>query len=153
MHLTTVAQIDGYQPQCKHDVGVQDSAALWQTSLVCFELYHRQLLFWQLILCPFQLYFLVAGMEGEALYHGLRGHLTWMPFTISMGITKFTCVWDPSRNRHRISYQNCNCLWYYSKHIRDICQGAAESCTSMSFLHWGWWPSIWATFVRCKMVR
>ena len=28
LHLTTVAQIDGHQPQCKHDIGVQDSAAL-----------------------------------------------------------------------------------------------------------------------------
>ena len=25
------------QPQCKHDIGVQDSAAPWQISLVCFE--------------------------------------------------------------------------------------------------------------------
>ena len=41
----------------------------------------------------------------------------------------------------------------YSKHTRDICQGVAESCTPMSCLHWGWWPSIWATVVRCKMVR
>ena len=65
---------------------------------------------------------------------------------------KFTCVWDPSTNGHGISYQNCSCLWYYSKHIRDICKGAAKSCTSMSFLHWDWWPSIWATVVRCKMV-
>ena len=54
---------------------------------------------------------------------------------------------------HRISCQNISCLWYYSKHIMDICQGAAESCTSMSFLHWGWWPSIWATVIRRKMVR
>ena len=57
-----------------------------------------------------------------------------------------------SKTVHGISYQNCSCLWYYSKHIRDICQGAAESCTSMSFLHWDWWTSIWATVVRCKMV-
>ena len=97
------------------------------------------------------LYFMVAGLKGEALFHGLRGHLTWIPFIISMGISKFTCVWDPSRNSHGFSYQTCSCLWYYWKHIRDICQGAAESCTSMSFLHWGWWPSIWATVVRCKM--
>ena len=41
----------------------------------------------------------------------------------------------------------------YSNHTRDICQGAAESCTPMSCLHWGCWPSIWATIVRCKMVR
>ena len=73
-----------------------------------------------------------------ALFHGLRGHLTWIPFIISIGISKFTCVWEPSRNGHGISCLNCSCLWYYSKHIRDICQGAAESCTSMSFLHWGW---------------
>ena len=59
------------------------------------------------------------------------------------------CSW----NGHRISYRNSSCLWYYSKHIRDICQGAAESCTPMSCLHWGWWTSIWATVVRCKMVR
>ena len=26
-HLTTVAQIDSHQPQCKHDIGVPDSAA------------------------------------------------------------------------------------------------------------------------------
>ena len=98
------------------------------------------------------LYFVVAGLEGEALFHGQLGHLTWIPFIISMGLSKFTCVWDPSRNGHGINYQNCSCLWY-SKHIRDICQGATESCTLMSFLHWGWWPSIWATVVRCKMVR
>ena len=49
----------------KHDIGVQDSAALWQISLVCFELYHRQLLFWQLILCPFQLYFLALDWKGR----------------------------------------------------------------------------------------
>ena len=41
----------------------------------------------------------------------------------------------------------------YSNHTLDICQGAAESCTPMPCLHWGWWPSIWATVVRCKMVR
>ena len=41
----------------------------------------------------------------------------------------------------------------YSKHTRDICQSAAESCTPMSCLQWGWWPSIWATVVRWKMVR
>ena len=86
------------------------------------------------------------------LFHGLRGHLTWIPFIISMGIFKFTCVWDPSRNGHGISCQNCSCLRYYSKHNRDICQGSAESFTSMSFLHWGWWPSIWATVVRCKIM-
>ena len=74
----------------------------------------KYLLFWQLILCPFQLYFLVGGLEREALFHSLWGHLTWIPFIISMGISKFTCVWDPSRNPHRISYQNCSCLWYYS---------------------------------------
>ena len=28
---------------------------------------------------------LVAGLEGEALFHGLRGHLTWIPFIISRG--------------------------------------------------------------------
>ena len=27
LHLTTVAQIDGHQPQCKYDIGVQDSTA------------------------------------------------------------------------------------------------------------------------------
>ena len=37
LHITTVAQIDGHQPQCKHDMSVQDSAALWQISLMCFE--------------------------------------------------------------------------------------------------------------------
>ena len=79
------------------------------------------------------LYFLFAGLEGEALFHGLRGHLTWIPFITSMGISKFTCVWDPSRNGHGISCQNCSCLWYYSKHTRDICQGAAESCAQMSY--------------------
>ena len=41
------------------------------------------------------LYFLVAGFEGEALFHDLRCRLTWIPFIISMGISKFTCVWDP----------------------------------------------------------
>ena len=46
------------------------------------------------------------------------------------------------------------CPWsQYSKHARDICQGAAESCMPLSCLHWGWWPSIWATIVRCRMVR
>ena len=152
--VKTVAQIDGHQPQCKHDIGVQDSAALWQIPLMCFE-YHRQLKFWQLILCPFQLYFLVAGLEREALF--MACDVTWpeSPSLFPMIISKFTCVWDPSRNWkwNGISYQNSSCLWYYSKHIRDICQGAAESCTPMSCLHWGWWPSIWATVVRCKMVR
>ena len=33
-----------------------------------------------------------------------------------------------SWNGHRISCQNSSCLWYYSKHIMDICQSAAESC-------------------------
>ena len=27
LHLTTVVQIDGHQPQCKNDIDVQDSAA------------------------------------------------------------------------------------------------------------------------------
>ena len=60
----------------------------------------------------------------------------------------------------RFPTSNCSVehpLWgpwsQYSKHIRDICQGATESCSSMSFLHWGWWPSTWAIVVRCKMVR
>ena len=76
------------------------------------------------------------------------------PSLFSMWISKVTCVWDPNRNGHGISYyQNCSCLWCYWKHIRDICQRAAESCTPMSCLHWGWWPSIWGTVVRCKMVR
>ena len=48
----------------------------------------------------------------EALFHGLRGHLTWIPLIISMGISTFTCVWDPSRNGHGISYQNCSCLGF-----------------------------------------
>ena len=58
-----------------------------------------------------------------------------------------------SWNAHRIIFQISSCLWCYSKYIRDICQSSAESCTPMSCLHWGWWPSIWATVVRCKMVR
>ena len=41
----------------------------------------------------------------------------------------------------------------YSKLTRGIFQGAADTCTPMSRLHWNWWPSIWATVVRCKMVR
>ena len=54
--------------------------------------------------------------------------ITWSqsPSLFSMGISKITCVWDPSRNVHGISCQNCSCLWYYSKHIGDICQGAAR---------------------------
>ena len=45
------------------------------------------------------------------------------------------------------------CVVSHSKHTRDICQGAAESCTPMSWLHWGWWTSTWATVIRCKMLR
>ena len=48
-----------------------------------------------------------------------------------------------SWNGHRISCQHSSCLWYYSKHIRDICQSAAEFCTPMSCLHWGSWPSVY----------
>ena len=92
--------------------------------------------------------------------------LKWRPYSISceviwpespslfsMGISKVTCVWDLSWNGHRISCQNYSCLRDYSKHIRDICEGAAESCTPMSCLYWGWLPSIWRTVLRCKIVR
>ena len=71
------------------------------------------------------------------------------------GVCCITASTDP-----RFSTSNCSVehpLWapwsQYSKHIRDICQGAAEFCMPMSCLHWGWWPSIWATVVRCKMIR
>ena len=60
----------------------------------------------------------------------------------------------------RFSTSNCSVehpLWgqrsQYSKHTRDICHGAPESCTPMSNLHWGWWLSIWAPVIRCKMIR
>ena len=77
--------------------------------------------------------YLNASFPDRCIWRG--GAIPWparspdlIPFIIFMGISKFTCVWDPSRNGHGISYQNCSCLWYYSKHIRDICQGATESC-------------------------
>ena len=99
------------------------------------------------------LYFRKAGFEVEALFLGLEVIWPESSSLSSMAISKVTCVWDPSWNGHRISCQNCSCIWYYSQHIRDICQGTTEFCTPMSCLHWGWWPSIWATVVRCKMVR
>ena len=56
------------------------------------------------------------------------------PPLFTMGMSKVACIWDPSWKGHRIICQNCSCLWYYSKLIRDICQGAAESCTPMSVM-------------------
>ena len=96
-----------------------------------------------------------GSLDMQGRLYSMACEVTWSesPSLFSMGINKVTCVWDSSWNGHRIGCQNCSCLWYYSKHIRDICQSAAESCTSMSCLHWGWWPSIWATVVKCKMVR
>ena len=98
---------------------------------------------------PFQCY-ISGSPDLKGRPYSMTYEVVWpeSPSLFSMGISKVTCVWDPSWNGHRMS-----CLWYYSKHVRDICHGAAESCTSMSFLHWGWWPSIWATVVRCKMIR
>ena len=94
------------------------------------------------------------SLDWKKRLYSMVCEVTWpeSPWLFSMRISKVTCVWDTSGNRHGISCQNCSCLWCYSKHTRDICQGAAESC-AMSRLHWGCWSSIWATVVRCNMVR
>ena len=67
-------------------------------------------------------------LKGRPYYMACEVIWPESPSLLSMGISKVTYVWDPSWNGHRISCQNCSCLWYYSKHIRDICQDAAESC-------------------------
>ena len=79
------------------------------------------------------------SLDWKGRPYSMACEVTWpeSPSLFSMGISKVICVWDPSRNGHEISCQNCSCLWYYSKHIRDICQGMAESCMPMLSLHWG----------------
>ena len=101
------------------------------------------------------LYFLGAKLEWEALFHGLRGYLTWIPLVIFYGdIWSHFCFEIPVETGiELITGIVAACQWCYSNHTRNICQGAAESCTPMSCLHWDWWPSIWAAVVRCKMVR
>ena len=74
------------------------------------------------------------------------------PMTDVPGVFWITSFMDP-----RVPTSNCSVehpLWVPWSQFFKTRQGqcAAESYMPISCLHWGWWPSIWATVVRCKMI-
>ena len=94
------------------------------------------------------LYFLVAGLEEEVC------EVTWhesLPLFLWEYLNSLVLETPVETDMELVT--KIVVAYFIIQNASGICQGAAESCTSMSFLHWGWWPSNWATVVRCKMVR